>query len=589
MVAARRLVLSVGLVLSVPAARAQLMTANCKECHVPEARLFAASVHAQTLHCPECHGGKDVYEITRAKAEEFGVPGIVATAPASRPAFDHGDTFRGRPKRSAVPVLCGTCHADVQRMNPYGFRTDELAQYWVSGHGQRLRDYGDDTVAVCIDCHHTHDILRPTNAESPTFFRNIPQTCGRCHANTVLMTEHGLPPQIPDQYRHSIHGEDVLEHGDSGAPNCATCHGAHGAAPPGFADVGHVCGRCHQQVDEDFMKSVHGAIPVMAPCIGCHAPGGDLRNHQIQRAAIPPEKLIEVYNRVRGTASPADMQAAFVAQRDALPGLRIDLVCANCHGPGKHASHAEFFETSDQLALARGPELARLLHTAEFHYAQTAQRVAEVGHGVLLVRDEALQTEEAKTDLVALDVFLHTLDPVQIDEHVQKIVELARKVNASLDHKENGLAWRRFALWVIWAFIVVFGVVMYRKYVLLKHAYVHTPGTPAPGPPFEPGRRRVLNIALSAMGAAMGAALLWPAIAYIWPARRRGGGLERVSAGKEAGWAVWEGRKVAVAGKPASRGFRRFARTWAASWIGSRPSTNSIAPVTGPASTTRVR
>jgi cytochrome b6-f complex iron-sulfur subunit len=508
-----------------------------------------------------------VYEITVPEAQQFGVAAVGATTQASRPAFDHGESFRGRPARADVPVLCGTCHADVERMNPYGLRTDELAQYWVSGHGRRLREASDTTVAVCIDCHGTHDVLARANSQSRVFFRNIPETCGRCHANAALMRDHNLPSEIVDQYRQSVHGQNVLEHGDAGSPECATCHGSHGAAPPGVADVGHVCGRCHKQVEDNFLKSVHGTIPVMTPCIGCHAPGGVRYNHQIARAATPPEKLVAEYAQVReelGSADAAALQTQFDARTEALPGLHIERVCANCHAPGKHTSHAEFFEASDKLAAERGLALAALLRTAEFDYARTADRVARIGHGVLLVRDEALQTEEAKTNLVALDVFQHTLDGAEIGTRVQAIKDLCLQVNQSLDAKEKNLAQRRTALWPMWAFIAVFAVLMYSKYLLLKHAYVRAPGAPpATQPPFVPSRRRLLDAAVSTMGAAIVVSLAWPAVAYILPARKRGGGADRVSAGKEDGWAVWSAQKVAMHGKPVyvvrtEQGFRAF-------------------------------
>jgi len=52
------------------------------------------------------------------------------------------------------------------------------------------------------------------------------------------------------------------------------------------------------------------------------------------------------------------------------------------------------------------------------------------------------------------------------------------------------------------------------------------------------------------MGSLTIVGLLWPAIAYVLPVRKRGGAMDRVSAGKENGWAEWEGRKVAVTDKP---------------------------------------
>ena len=195
--------------------------------------------------------------------------------------------------------------------------------------------------------------------------------------------------------------------------------------------------------------------------------------------------------------------------------------------------------------------MAGLLHDAEFDYARTAERVARVGQGVLLVRDESLQAEEAKTDLVSLDVFMHTLDPTEINTRVQTIKNLCLQVKQSLDDKETGLAERRFALWPLWGFVVVFGALMYRKYLILKHAYVRAPDEAAGAvPPFSPTRRRLLDTVVSTMGAAIVLALAWPAVTYVLPARKRGGGSERITAGKEQGWAVWAGQKVAVHGKP---------------------------------------
>jgi cytochrome b6-f complex iron-sulfur subunit len=530
------------------------LTIKCQDCHLPEAEQFKLSAHQGQITCPDCHGGEYLYELTPAQANEFGLGPGATTAPARPTAFDHGEHFRDRPARKDVPVVCGTCHADVQRMNPFGLRTDQLAQYWLSGHGRRLKQWDDDRVAVCVDCHGTHDILPPRNSQSRTFFRNIPATCGRCHADAALMNQYGLPASIVEQYRASVHGQNVLEKGDAGSPHCATCHGSHGAAPPGFASVGFVCGKCHQQVETDFLAGIHGRLPAFPRCIGCHAKGGDLINHQIGQASLPATKLVEVYTQVRDQVGPADDKVArgvFGKQVDALPEhLRLDEVCARCHAPGRGRVHAEFLVESDELALERGRALAATLHDAQFDYARTAERVARLSHGVLLVRDEALQVDEVRTELVALDVFMHTLNDAEIAARARKINDVSTGVNAALDRKDQGLAWRRLALLPVWGFVVVFGILMYRKYLLLKHAYVRPAGAPPVEAPFVPSRRRLLDAALSVLGIAAAAALLWPAGAYIWPARKRGGGVDRVTAGKEQGWAMWEGRKVALGAKP---------------------------------------
>jgi len=541
------------------------LSVDCAACHTPQAEQLGASVHHAAVRCPECHGGEWEYALTFEQRRQYLSESATQPSPAPRPAFDHGESFRGKTPRAGVPELCGTCHSDIERMNPYGLRTDQLAGYWVSGHGKRLRLFGDDRVAVCTDCHGSHDTLSKENAHSRTYFRNIPDTCGRCHADPELMGAYSLPAEIVPQYRASIHGRNVLERGDAGSPNCATCHGSHAAAPPGVAEVGHVCGQCHRQVEEYLLASVHGRIAVLARCTGCHGPGGDPRNHQIEKATPPPQMLVDAYAALRAQSAgdPAGLQVRFVEQVDSLPvGLRFDQVCWNCHGPGRSGAHAEFFRSSDQAARERGQELTAVLRAAQFAYARTAERVARISRGVLLVRDEAVRAEDARTELMALQTFMHTVNRAEIVDRSEKVKAICQEIDASLEQKETELAWRTRALLPVWAFLALFAAMMYRKYTLLRAAHVRPAEVPLPVLP-SPGRRRMLDLSLRVLGAATCLALLWPAVVYVLPARKRGGGSETVGVGKAEGWEVWDARKVAVAGKPVvvvrvEDGFRAF-------------------------------
>jgi cytochrome b6-f complex iron-sulfur subunit len=176
-----------------------------------------------------------------------------------------------------------------------------------------------------------------------------------------------------------------------------------------------------------------------------------------------------------------------------------------------------------------------------------------MGRGVLLVRDEAVRTEDAKTAVVSLYAFMHTFNLKEIKQRAEKLNEICRDVNNSLDRKESGLIWRSRALIPVWAFAAVFFVLMYQKYLALRKAYVKAPAAIEVGPqepPSQPSRRLFLDITLRLMGGAAVLAVLYPAIFYILPARKRGGGSERVSAGKAEDWKVWEARKVAVGGRP---------------------------------------
>ncbi|MFO0840654.1 MAG: ubiquinol-cytochrome c reductase iron-sulfur subunit [Phycisphaerae bacterium] len=573
------------LLLQPPTAVAQTQAVECAVCHSQQGGQFAASVHHVAIRCQDCHGGEPSYDLT-AEFLAATMPTTVPTATqrsaappdaaaaqtaTTRPSFDHGRSFRGKPARRDVPALCGTCHANVERMNPYGLRTDQLASYRLSGHGKRLEQSGDDRVAVCIDCHGIHDVLRSSNPQSRTHFQRIPDTCGTCHADAKLMGEFRHPSEIVAQYRASVHGRNVLERGDAGSPNCATCHGSHGAAPPGVAQVGHVCGRCHQQVEQYFQTSLHWRLPLFPRCIGCHAKGGEARNHQIEPAGLPPETVVQTFTTVRRDfpASPESGVRTHWAQRLAAleTGPRLETVCANCHREGKGDPHRRLYESDiDPVARARGERLGQTLSDAQFEYARAAERVQRVSRGVLLIRQEALLAEDAKTELVAMMSAMHAVNVDDAQTRLDKLRGICRQIETSLDEKERGLAMRRTALAGVWAFIAVFAVLMYRKYLDLKHAYVRLPvlnngAAEMAAPVVE--RRRFLDATLRLLGAAGVAVLVWPVVSYVLPARRRGGAIERVSAGKEDGWAVWELRKVSVAGKAVGvvrteKGYRAF-------------------------------
>lgn len=543
---------------------------ECAACHQPEAAQFETSVHHNALKCRDCHGGERSYELSTETLAAYARTDASTRPAATQPQhFDHGASFRGKPARRDIPNLCGDCHADVQRMNPYGLRTDQLAAYRLSGHGKRLEIYGDDHVAVCVDCHGNHDMRRADSPESRTYFKNIPDTCGRCHANDALMQGYGRSSAIVAQYRASVHGRNVLEKSDSGSPTCATCHGSHGAAPPGAAEVSQVCGRCHQQMQQNFEKTLHAQLPLFPRCVACHAGGNDPRNHQIEPAGLPPERLVQAYAAVFAEfphAPESGLRWHFEQSVELQEtGPRMGTICERCHHENRRDPHGQIFEKNDPYARTLGGKLGAALAEAQFQYARTAERVNRLARGVLMIRQEALRTEDAKSDLVALRASLHTLDADDAGKRAGQLKSVCDEINSSLDAKESGLALRRTAVGGVWIFVAIFAPLMYRKYLQLRHFYVRpvlAGGAVAPTPAV-PERRWFLNATLRMLGTVGVAALVWPAIAYVLPARRRGGGTERTSAGKEDGWAVWELRKIAVSGKAVGvvrtdKGYRAF-------------------------------
>ncbi len=548
-----------GLALIAAQARGQTLATDCSGCHVQQGEQLHASVHDRELRCQDCHGGASEYEVSANRRAALAAA-LTQPGPArGGDSFDHGPAFRGKSARRSIPELCGTCHADVARMNPYGLKTDQLASYWLSGHGKRLKSHDDDRVAVCTDCHGTHDILRHDSPKSRTYFQNVIQTCGHCHADAALMTAYNRSAEVVEQYKHSVHGRNVLDRGDSGSPTCVSCHGSHAAAPPGYLDVGHVCGKCHQQIEQYFSSGTHGRVPLIRRCVGCHADQGQRGNHLIREASPAADELVRVFREVRAAHGDGgeSAQARFVEQVDALPdSLRLESVCNYCHGSQRVDPHAQFYQSNDQRAQDQGRDLAQVLQRAQFDYARLAERVERLGHGVLLVRSEALRVEDARTELMALYAQLHTLDSKQVHETAAKLKGIFDEVHAALDLKELGLTRRHQAVALAWVLIAVFFVAMYRKYQQLRSVYVRKPVAAPAGqvasapcgaaPP--PTRRRALDNLLRALGGVGVLALIWPALAYMLPGRKRGSGAERANAGKLDGWANWEMRKVAVGG-----------------------------------------
>lgn len=192
--------------------------------------------------------------------------------------------WRGKPSRRQVPEFCGRCHSDPTFMHRFKptVQTDQVAQYYTSRHGQRLRQ-GDTRVATCINCHSVHNIKRVADPSAPVYPTNVAATCEVCHRDAEYMAGSSLPNlnQVED-YRRSVHYQALAGAGDLAAPTCSTCHGSHGATPPGVRSVTDVCGTCHAHNRRLFEESPHqAAFPAIgAPgCVQCHS------NHAILRSS----------------------------------------------------------------------------------------------------------------------------------------------------------------------------------------------------------------------------------------------------------------------------------------------------------------
>lgn len=329
---------------------------SCVTCHASLAGVFAqpakdfgSDVHHQAgLTCADCHGGNPNDDSMDAMSPKNG--------------------FRGAPPKNRLPEFCGRCHSDgafIRRYNPK-LRTDQLSEYWTSVHGKKLKQ-GDVKVAVCVDCHGVHNILAVSDSRAPVYPTNVAGTCARCHSDSKLMAEYKIPTDQLAHFQNSVHAS-VLAGGDTSAPTCTTCHGNHGATPPGVTSVANVCGTCHVFFVQLFQKSAHGAAfekMGLPGCVQCHS------NHEI------------------------------VKPGDEWVGTGPKSVCITCHVEGD-AGYAAAKKISDDLAgLTRSQQKAEdILSTAE-----------RTGMEVSSARLELSQSNEA---IVKARVAVHTLDPAEV-------------------------------------------------------------------------------------------------------------------------------------------------------------------------------
>lgn len=237
---------------------------SCLDCHltlgarfVVPAREWLTSNHAEyEVLCTDCHGGDPLAPTEEgAKSEESG--------------------YIGRPPKDQIPALCGDCHADSERMAPYGLPTNQLSEYYeLSKHGQLLAQ-GDLAVATCYDCHGGHAVLDAQSPSSAVYPVNLPQTCAKCHSDTGLMEPYDVDTRQYELFRESVHGVALLEEHDLRAPTCATCHGNHGAALPGLGELVDTCGvQCHPLTEDAYLSGAHGSGATgtsdLPTCVDCH-------------------------------------------------------------------------------------------------------------------------------------------------------------------------------------------------------------------------------------------------------------------------------------------------------------------------------
>lgn len=210
-----------------------------------------------------------------------------------------------REEKTGMSPLCSDCHSAHSVMPVRGGRVFATeGHYCMSCHAYELRRVFKDGAALsltvdksalensvhnklsCSDCHYgfsSDEHPRRNFRTKREYSIASSESCRRCHFDKYTKT------------LESTHYA-VLSRGNLKAPVCTDCHGAHsifrGDRDRSFAT--RKCRECHQEVYEEYAKSVHGKalfdehnrdVPV---CTDCHRAHDIIQPHTLDyRERIP--------------------------------------------------------------------------------------------------------------------------------------------------------------------------------------------------------------------------------------------------------------------------------------------------------------
>lgn len=357
---------------------------RCGVCHPRDRVAFEKSPHAnEAMHCTSCHGGND--------------------QAADEKAAHSGNGWRGKISRQELPALCASCHAVPRLMQPYDLPVDQYALYQTSAHGRKLKE-GDAKVAVCTDCHGTHDILSASDPMSRVYVTNIPRTCGTCHGDSTLVRERKMK-DVYHEYLKSVHAKQLFDAGNLGAPTCVSCHGVHGAAPADVADVNKVCGRCHTPERRYFLSGPHASgmsRSDLAECSSCHGA------HAIMASDTG----------------------------------RLASSCTSCHDEGGREAKL-------------GADLLKS-YLAAAHEIEEAEKWVTKADAVPIATDDfKARVEEARTYLREAMTAAHAVRTDVMSSYTVRAASTGSEVSEEIEHELKNITIEKLALVVFWFYVIV--------------------------------------------------------------------------------------------------------------------------------------
>ncbi|QQS47790.1 MAG: cytochrome c3 family protein [Acidobacteriota bacterium] len=380
---------------------------SCTECHSmlegpmgEPVKLMKSDIHkSKGLSCADCHGGD-------------------ASLDDPMQAMDPRKGFMARPKSTAVPAFCGKCHSNadfIKKFNP-AQRIDQESEFLTSVHGKLLKQ-GDQKVATCISCHGNHGVRAVADPQAPVFPTNVAETCAKCHSKPDYMAGYNIPHDQYEKYKKSVHAKALYERQDRSAPTCNSCHGNHGAAPPGVASIANVCGQCHVRQSTLFQASPHKTVfdaMSIGECIQCH------NNHEIE----PPH--------------------------DDMIGSGEKSTCTKCHveGDAGFVAATKMRSRLDELVLA---------NSRAHDILERAERAG------MQVSKAKFDLTEARDSLTNARVIIHSFSSEEVEKVIKPGLDIALRSYQAGESAMNELGFRRKGLAVSLFFILFLAGLVYLK------------------------------------------------------------------------------------------------------------------------------
>lgn len=240
----------------IPAAHAAPDAASCLTCHgamqgsvekekgvivnlnVDQDR-FSKSIHG-SFDCVACHMGFTSQPHQAPAAKVDAAVQNLANTLSAKSTID-----------AVAQAACVQCHEDAYKA------------YKASVHGQNVIKKKSADGPVCTSCHGSPHYIQPrTSKDSRVNHFNVVETCGSCHEEKHLTEKYKFSPLVMERYKESFHGRK-LKLGQSGAPACSDCHGAHDirkaadpTSPVFGANKPKTCGKCHPGATTKFVAAI---------------------------------------------------------------------------------------------------------------------------------------------------------------------------------------------------------------------------------------------------------------------------------------------------------------------------------------------